>query len=488
MLARIPDFTMRDALSLGALVRDKAISPLELLNTVIERVQSVNDTLNCVCLDDFEQARATAKAMENQGIGKGLFAGLPLFLKDLILQHKGTLFTSGSRYFKDFRPTTTSEVVQKLLDSGMIFAARTVSAEFGALPTVESRYWGTTRNPWNTENSTGGSSGGAAALVASRIFPLADANDGGGSVRGPASLCGLVGLKPSQGRHSFAPFGNWRFGMGVCSCLSLSVRDTAAYLDAISGTYPAKSPLPAPAKGFLASLGEKPQRRRIAVLRDEATIPVDAACREAVEKTATLCRELGHEVVDLPLPQWTHWAMTMGQFFQTTGAVWVACRITQQAKLLGRMPTEDEMEPITWASMQKGLRILATEHETQMEAMRQLSAQICATLAPYDVVLTPTVAASSFRLGYLNPSKDALPSMAQSQWGLDWLRYGFFITMLNATGQPGISLPLHFTADNQPVGVQLIGRLGQEDTLLRLSAELESASPWMHLIPDVCAQ
>lgn len=487
MAELIPDFASHDALSLGKLVRDRAITPLELLDTVIERVQSVNGLLNCVCLENYEHARAVAKAMEQQP-GSGPFAGLPLFLKDLILQHQGTPFTSGSRYLKDFCPTQTSAVVQKLLDSGMIFTARTVSAEFGALPTVESRYWGTTRNPWNTENSTGGSSGGAAALVASRVFPLADANDGGGSVRGPAALCGLTGLKPSRGRHSFAPFGNWRFGMGVCGCLSLSVRDTAAYLDLINGGGPAENPLPTPAQGFLHALSSRPTRRRIAVLRDETPIPVDAVCREAVEATAALCRDLGHDVVDLPLPQWTHWASAMGQCFQATGAVWLACRITSQAELLGRMPTEEEMEPSTWAALQKGLLISATEHEAQLESMRRLSAEICTTLAPYDAVLTPATAAASFRLGYLNPSKEALPTMAQSQWGLDWLRYGFFITLLNATGQPGISLPLHWTADNQPVGVQLIGRIGEEETLLRLAAELESAHPWMQRLPGVTAR
>lgn len=486
MAALLTDFAMHDALSLAGHIRSGDFTPLELLDEVADRAARVNPRINCLCHENWELAREGARRLNPEQL-RGPFAGLPLFLKDLILWHEGTPITSGSRYLRDYRPTQTSAVVRHLLDAGMYYAARTLTAEFGALPTVESRFWGTTRNPWNPENSTGGSSGGAAALVASRLFPLADGNDGGGSVRGPAGLCGLVGLKPSRGRHSFAPFGDWRFGMGSCSCLSLSMRDTAAYLDVISGPVAGDCLLPVPDGGFLADIARRPARRRVAVLRHEPVFSVDSACLQAVEQAASLCRELGHELVDLELPQWRQWAETMGWHFQTTGAVWMAVRIAAQCAAMGREPTEEEMEPVTWAAYQAGQHVMAAAHERELESIRALSREIRATLEPYDAVLTPTVAAEAFPLGYLNPNREALATIMTTRIGLDWMRFGYYLTLLNGTGLPGLSLPLCWTAQGQPVGVQLVGRMGGESVLLQLGAELEEVAPWMHRLPPVCA-
>lgn len=476
------DFANHDALALAALIHKGDITALELLDAVIARVHAVNGVLNCVCLPAFEQARKDAQ----KSLPTGPLSGLPLFLKDLILWHKGTPMSSGSAFLRDYVPPCNSAIVQRLLDAGMIFTGRTLSAEFGALPTVESRYWGTSRNPWNTDYSTGGSSGGAAALVASRIFPLADANDGGGSVRGPASLCGLVGLKPSRGRHSFAPFGNWRFGMGVCGCMSLSVRDSAAYLDVINSADAGTQPLATPVGGFLQALHTPPRPLRIGILREHAPrVPVHAECLAAVEKTASLCRELGHQVEDALLPEWGDWSERIGQFFQTSGAVWLALCLAQKIRVLGREPLESEMEAITWAAWQKGKTVSALEHELQQENMRQLCMNICRQLASYDVLLTPSLAQPVFRLGYLNPSKDELSQLGTSACSKSWVAYGYFLTLLNATGLPALSLPLHWTAENMPVSVQIIGRHAEEHLLLGLAAQLEQAKPWMQHIPPV---
>lgn len=482
MSALLPDFARYDALELATLIRKGDISALELLDTVIARVHAVNNVLNCVCMPAFEQARKDAQ----KPLPDSPLSGLPLFLKDLILWHKDTPMSSGSAFLRDYIPSVNSEIVQRLLNAGMIFTGRTLSAEFGALPTVESRHWGTCHNPWNREYSTGGSSGGAAALVASRIFPLADANDGGGSVRGPASLCGVVGLKPSRGRHSFAPFGNWRFGLGVCGCMSLSVRDSAAYLDVINNTDTGTQPLATPAGGFLQSLRTPPRPLRIGILREKSSgVPVHAECCAAVEKTAKLCRELGHEVQDALLPEWHSWSERIGNFFQSSGAVWLALCIAQKIHELGREPLESEMEAITWAAWQNGKTISALEHELNQEHMRQLCMHICRQLAPYDVLLTPTLAEPAFRLGYLNPSKNDLSQIGTSSFAKSWVAYGYFLTLLNATGLPALSLPLHWTEDNMPVGVQLIGRYAQEHLLLGLGAQLEHAQPWMQRVPPV---
>lgn len=480
MPALLPDFHDYDALGLAGLIRKGSITPLELLEEVIRRIQSVNGTLNCICYPAYEQARRAAQ----KPLPPGPFSGLPLFLKDLILWHKGTPISSGSRYLKDFIAPETSEVVRRLLASGMIFTARTTSAEFGALPTVESRCWGVTRNPWNPEYSTGGSSGGAAALVAARIFPLADGNDGGGSVRGPAALCGLVGLKPSRGRHSFAPFGDWRFSMGVCGCLCLSVRDAAAYLDVISGCLPGElNALPTPAGSFLHGLQRrKPARLRIGLA--QSAFPVDTDCREAAEDAARLCESLGHAVAPFDLPDWSR---EVGGIFQKTGAVWTALRIARQAALMGRLPEEDELEPVTWASWQLGRRIPAVEHEAVLEEMRKLGQRMAATLEAYDVVLTPTLAAPAFRLGHMNPSAEELPHLADSLCARSWTDFGRFLTMLNVTGQPGISLPLAWNKEGFPLGVQLIGRHAGEQALLNLAADLEGVRPWMGRVPPLHA-
>lgn len=476
------DFARYDALDLAALIRKGDISALELLDAVIARVHAVNNVLNCMCLPAFEQARKDAQ----KTLPAGPLSGLPLFLKDLILWHKDTPMSSGSAYLRNYVPPVNSEVVQRLLDAGMIFAGRTLSAEFGALPTVESRYWGTCHNPWNSEYSTGGSSGGAAALVASRIFPLADANDGGGSVRGPASLCGVVGLKPSRGRHSFAPFGNWRFGLGVCGCMSLSVRDSAAYLDVINSADMGTQALATPAGGFLQALRTPSRPLRIGILREPSPrVPVHAECCIALEKTAALCRELGHQVQDALLPEWGSWSERIGIFFQSSGAVWLSLCIAQKIQELGREPLESEMEVITWAAWQKGKSISALEHELDQELMRRLCMHICRQLAPYDVLLTPTLAEPAFRLGYMNPNKDELSQLGTSACAKSWIAFGYYLTLLNATGLPALSLPLHWTKDNMPVGVQLIGRHAEEHLLLGLASQLEQAKPWMQRLPPV---
>lgn len=478
MSALFPDFHAYDATALGELIRRGEISPPELLDEVLRRIASVNDTLNCICHPHYEGARAAAQAPS----GSGPFSGLPLFLKDLILWHKGTPLTSGSRFMRGFSPDRHSEVTRRLLESGMIFTARTASSELGMYPTVESELYGTTRNPWNPAYTTGGSSGGAAALVAARIFPLADANDGGGSVRGPAALCGVVGLKPSRGRHSFAPFGEWRFGMGVCGCMTLSVRDAAHYLDIIAGGLPGDPhSLPLPEGGFAANLRGRRKKWRIAL--GVSSLPVHPDCAAAAQEAAELCESLGHEVSLLELPSWFAEA---GLFFQKTGSVWTAFRLRQQMRCMGRAPRRDELEAATWRAWLDGQRITALEHERTLEEMRVFVRRVCSVLAPYDVVLTPTLAAPGFKLGEMKPTLEQL-RRPEGPWLEHWEKYGRFITLLNVTGQPGLSLPFRQSAEGLPLGVQLIGRMGEEETLLNLAADLEEARPWIRRLPPIAA-
>ena len=470
------DFLKYDALALGKLVAAKEITPLELLDHVIERIESVSE-LNCICYPNYEAARARAKGK----LPAGVFSGLPLFLKDLILFHENTPISSGSKYLKDFVAPHSSEVVKKLLNAGMIFTARTTSAEFGSLGTVESKYWGTTHNPWHKDYTTGGSSGGAAALVASRIFPIADANDGGGSVRGPAALCGVVGLKPSRGRHSFAPFGNWRFGMAVCGSMSLTVRDAAAYLDLISGNLSGdlhtlgKNP-----QKFLDALRQKTPKLHIGLMLDNAEneFKDHPSCRKAVEDIAKLCRELGHEVEEF---RSVHDLSKITGYFMATGDVWVAFRMDQCSKAIGRLPKEEELETSVWASYQRGQKISAVDHEGTLEDINKYVFILANCFAPYDVILTPTIAQPGIKLGILNPAEGFNIEMFNA--GMSLIKY---TTMLNLTGQPGISLPVAQTDNGLPIGVQLFGQIGSEEILLKLSKDIEEARPWVDRLPPVC--
>lgn len=472
-----------DALALADLIARKEITPLELLECVIQRIDSVRQ-LKCICHPAYEAARKRAQ----QALPQGPLSGLPLFLKDLILLHEGTPMTSGSAYMQGHIAAQSSEVVRKLLAAGMIFTARTTSAEFGSLPTVESTHFGTTRNPWNAEYTTGGSSGGAAALVAARIFPLVDANDGGGSVRAPAALCGVVGLKPSRGRHSFAPSGDWRFGMAVCGCMSLSVRDAAAYLDVVSGNMPGDMhSLPLPPQSFLSSLSRTTPLLRIGLLRDKDDLHKDhPACRAAVEDIAACCASLGHELVDFEM---AHDLTQARAHFQRTGDVWVAFRLTEAARVLGRPPREDELEASIWDAYQRGKTVDAITHETNLEAMRRYAFALAECFARYDVILTPSTAQPGVKLGCLNPTRQQLETAQQSPTikVAPNLRISKYLTMLNITGQPGITLPVALSNEGLPIGVQLVGRVGGEATILQLARDIEAARPWFDRLPPICA-
>ncbi len=471
------DFLKYDALALGKLIAAKEITPLELLDHVIERIESFSE-LNCICYPNYEAARGRAK----EKLPSSVFSGLPLFLKDLILFHENTPISNGSKYTKDFIAPYSSEVVKKLLNAGMIFTARTTSSEFGSLGTIESKYWGTTHNPWHKDYTTGGSSGGAAALVASRIFPLADANDGGGSVRGPAALCGVVGLKPSRGRHSFAPFGNWRFGMAVCGAMSLTVRDAAAYLDLISGNlYGDLHILGNNSQNFLDTLKQKTPKLRIGLMLDNAEDENKdhPSCRKAVEDIAKLCQELGHEVEEF---RSIHDLSRIVGYFMLTGDVWMAFRIDQCSKVLGRLPKEEELEATTWASYQRGQKISAVDHEGTLEEIHKYVLTLADCFAPYDVILTPTLAQPGIKLGILNPAEGFNAEMFNAAMG--FIKY---ITMLNLTGQPGISLPVAQAENGLPIGVQLFGQIGSEEILLKLARDIEEARPWFERLPPVCA-
>jgi amidase len=367
--------------------------------------------------------------------------------------------------------------VRRQKRAGLIVVGKTNVPEFGILPTTESTYWGRCKNPWDTSRTTGGSSGGSAAAVASRWVPMAHANDGGGSIRIPASCCGLFGLKPTRGRNPLGPdHGDLFHGLVVEHAVTRSVRDSAALLDATAGPdvgdpYAA----PAPERPYADEVGRDPGRLRIAVTRTATSgVPIHADCVAAVDETAKLLESLGHHVEE-GAPQLDGEAVKRG--FISMWGVCIGAAVDEMAALVGRTVTPDNVEPLTWAMCQMSATTSAREHLRALAAVRKVARQVSRFFVDYDLLLSPTNAEPPPALG----SFDAVPGNPLA--GL--VRAGLFVPftpIANVTGQPAMSLPLHM-AGGLPIGVQVMGRFGAEGTLFRLAAQLEAARPWAHRRP-----
>jgi amidase len=370
--------------------------------------------------------------------------------------------------------------VQRYREAGLVFLGKTNCAEFGFLPTTEPELFGPTRNPWDVGRSAGGSSGGSAAAVASGMVPCAHGNDGGGSIRIPASCCGLVGLKPTRARITQAPLlGDIMGGLVVDHALARSVRDSAAFLDATAGPAPG-DPYIAPPLGrpLLAEVGADPGRLRIAWSAQNAiAAPVDPECVRAVEAAALLCEELGHDVEEAAP------ALDGAVLYESFLAVWLsghAWGIDGMARAVGREPAPNELEPLTWALRRVGREIRATDYLLAVTALQRIAREVALFFARYDVWLTPTLASPPVPLGTFDRrSTDALAVFRRAS------EFVPFTPLFNATGQPAVSLPLHWSEAGLPIGVQLAGGYGEEATLVRLAARLEEARPWADRTPPV---
>ena len=477
MGALIQDFERYDALGLADLVRRREVKPIELVETVIDRIERVNPALNCVNIKTYDLARSLAQGP----LPDGPFKGLPWLLKDVAIFYGGILMTAGCRFLKDFVAPGDSEVVARIKKAGMILVGKTPTPEWGLTTSTESILWGVTRNPWNLERVAGGSSGGAAAAVAARVVPMADGSDGGGSIRIPASNCGVVGLKPCRGRVPVGPFiGDFWYGGAIFNCLSRTVRDTAAYLDAVAGPMPGDPYQPAPpVRSFLEEVTRPAGRLKIGFShKGFPDIPVSIDCAKAVEDAARLCIDLGHEVVEM---DFTFDVQSFWGTFTNTAAVGVAMAMDTLEMLIGRAVTENDVEKMTWDGLQAVRAVSGVKHALDIEAFRLLGRQIAGICQPFDVVITPTQPNPPLKLGAYSQSK----SMEEITPAL--LASIVYTAPFNVSGQPAISLPLHWTDDGLPVGVQFAGGYAQEATLLRLAAQIEQARPWIDRKPPVSA-
>ena len=470
-----------DGLELARLLRSGELAPAEAVECAAAIASELNGALNAIVYSEFERAAAAAPEAVAAG---GPFAGVPYLLKDLYAAAHGLPMTNGSRLFAGNVPDHDSEMVRRYRQAGLLIAGRSASPEFGLTTSTESAIFGQTRNPWNLEHIAGGSSGGAAAAVAAGIVPAAHASDGGGSIRIPASCCGLFGLKPSRARVSLAPdAGEGWAGLSVQHCVSRTVRDSAALLDAVSGPV-AGDPYAAlaPERPFLEEVGREPGRLRIALTAQAFNgAAVHPSCAAAAEETARLCLELGHEVEEAA-PEID--AAALGNATRLIVGANIRATVTERSEALGRKAREDELEPQTWAMAAVAEEYDSAAYVRATRTVHAVGRQVAAFFSGgYDVLLSPTMAAPPAKLGVLSLSNwgdDYLPALLQTIG---------FTQLMNVAGNPAASVPLCWTepCGGLPIGVQLAAPMGGEGLLLRLAGQLERNRPWTSRKPPCSA-
>lgn len=468
-----------DATAQAQLVQRREIKPRELVEAALERVERLNPKLNAVVTPMFDEA---IEAVEGS-LPKGPFHGVPFLLKDLTAEYGGVRLTGGSEFVGDYVSEEDSEIVTRFKKAGFVAVGKTNTPEFGLLPTTEPHRFGATRNPWDTERSSGGSSGGSASAVSARLVPVAHGNDGGGSIRTPSSCCGLFGLKPTRARNSLGPkYGDQISGLVAEHVLTLSVRDSAAVLDAISG--PAiGEPYWAPPneRPFLDEVGADPGKLRIAFTTqtpNDASVHEDcvAALRDAVE----LCSSLGHEVEEF-IPEGGLEPDDLTQAFTLLFAADTAKLIDDWSHQLNKKAEEENFEPLTWAAADLGRSFNSGEYLLALQKLQYSARLIQMSLSPYDLFLTPTLAEPPPELGSFEMEGNPL---------YGWMRAAVmipFVVLANYGGLPAASVPLHWNDDGLPIGVQFTARFGDEATIFRLASQLEEARPWTERLPRVCA-
>lgn len=492
------EYASYDAIGLAELVRHRKVSPLELVDAALSRIDALNPLLNAIVVRRDGKVRAEAADPP-----AGPFCGVPFLVKDMdgILANEPN--TSSSRSLAEWRPDFDSELFARYKRAGLLIAGKTNAPEFGIFGVTESELRGPCRNPWNPDHTPGGSSGGSAAAVAARIVPVAHGGDGGGSIRIPASNCGLFGLKPTRGRQPLGPIiGEGWDGLVVPHVISRSVRDSAAMLDITHGSDPgAPYAEPRAPRSFLAECLRSPGKLRIGYsTRAVLSSGMDPDCVEAVEDAAALLESLGHQLIEVDLPVD---ADEMSMAYLTIVAACVASDVANTERLTGNKPRPHMFELPTWFLKQVGDQLSATEHELARQACQRLSREFAQLYDSrrIDVHLTATMATPPPRIGQLELSpveRLGLSALRRASAGVvlrtvlrqmasDSLENAPNTQIFNMTGQPAMSVPLWWNGAGLPIGVQLAGRFGAEGTLLRLATQLEQARPWADRVPALAS-
>jgi Asp-tRNA(Asn)/Glu-tRNA(Gln) amidotransferase A subunit family amidase len=465
-------YSRLDALGLAELVKRGEVTPGELLEAAIARADAVHSKINAVVVPLYDQARQAVAT----GVPRGPFQGVPFLVKNLGFWMQGVPADEGSKLFCGQVPAQDDTLIERYRRAGLVIVGRTNAPEFGLVPVTESAVHGTTRNPWNLERTAGGSSGGSAAAVAARITPMASGDDGGGSIRIPASCCGLFGLKPTRARVPYGPiaFELWQ-GLAAPHAITRSVRDSAALLDATQGpdlgdAYWA----PPPQRPFLAEVGVPPGRLRVALAyRVLPNIPLHEECRHATAMTGKLMESLGHMVDDVTdrfaeLLQ----VERLYDVYRTLLPAETALVVRDRLQQLSRPLQEDDLEPITRRFVEMADSVSAADVLVARRTIFEGARMMARFQQNYDVILTPTLSMPPIEHGQLSLSNKSRNVYREV------FDFCPFTPLANITGQPAMSLPLHWTSDMLPVGVQILGRFGDEATLYRLASQLEQARPW----------
>ena len=471
-MTRIADL---DATAQAELVRSKSCSPSELLEETIAGIQRVDPKLNAVVIPLFDEAREQLARGE---FGDGPFRGVPMLLKDLGATLAGAPQYGGTRVLRDrhWISPHDSELTARFRRAGFLFVGKANTPELGLSPTTEPDTFGPTRNPWKLDRIVGGSSGGSAAAVASRMVAVAHAGDGGGSIRNPAGACGIAGLKPSRGRITLGPdIGEAWSGCVTEFVVARSIRDLANILDCVHGALPGDPVAAAPpARRYAEELGRDPGRLRVGLFTGNASYPGGADARAAVAGCGKLLASLGHHVHDGYPKELDH--DDLGRILAVSVAASVAHELAGIAARTGSPVPRDGVEPATWAFAERGRALTAAEYLANLDAMHRYSHRLSTWWETNDLLVTPTMSEPAPEIGTLK--------------GADIeriVRLVPYTSPYNVSGQPGIALPLHWTAEGLPLGIQLIAKQGAEDLLLRVASQIEAAVPWIDRRPPVCA-
>ncbi|MDJ0622847.1 MAG: amidase [Desulfocapsaceae bacterium] len=496
-MVTFPDYEQYDALGLGELVAAGQVSSLELVEAAIERIEEHNPQINAVIHKMYDEARAVASGSAILDCDAP-FSGVPFLLKDLLAGYGGAPLCNGSRFFKDNVSKSDGILVQQYKKAGLIVVGKTNTPEFGITAVTEPSLFGTTNNPWDLSRTAGGSSGGSAAAVASGMVPMAHGGDGLGSIRIPASCCGLFGLKPSRKRNPSST--NYEAWQGfVCEhVITRSVRDSAAMLDVTAVSDPhfphaiwkRKTP-------FLKEVDRSPGKLRIAYTAEPFLGDyMDAACLKVLEETVLLCRDLGHEMIEAT-PQLDGKAFARATMIMLAGEI--RADLDEASHTFGKRPAPDCFDLSTWALGLVGGSISAGDFVQAIRIMQRIAQRIHEFFADYDILLTPTLAEPPVKSGTLLPSgieAMALKVIGRLRAGIllkaagmldtaaaDSFRFTPSTPLFNATGQPAMSVPIGWTEDGLPIGMQFIGHFADEASLLRLAGQLEQARPWFNKTP-----
>ncbi|MDH3693137.1 MAG: amidase [Gammaproteobacteria bacterium] len=470
------EYSSFDAIAMADLVQRGEVTALELVEEAIARIETHNGTLNAVITPMYDHARMQA----GKTLPVGPFSGVPFLMKDFCAEVAGFPFTECSSFLRDYVPDEDSELYRRICNAGLVSIGKTNLPEFAIGATTEPRLFGATKNPWDITRTTGGSSGGAAAAVATRIVPMAHGNDIGGSIRIPASCCGLVGLKPSRGRSSTAPhYGDIVAGFFSEHVLTRSVRDSAAMLDAIQG--PAVGEpyyAPSPQRPFIEEVKHDPGKLKIGFsTKTPFGDDIHPDCVKAVQDTARVLESLGH-IVEEAVPCYA--AERLWRNFTSLLASGVAWAIADWARRINKEPTADDFESFVWAFAERGRSLSSADYLLAMQDVQFEVRAFSKFFEEYDLFMTPTLGKPPVELGTLVFQGDPIELRRKTS------EFSPYTYVSNVTGQPAISLPLHWNDQGLPVGVHFVARYPDDAILFRLAAQLEQAKPWADRIPPIC--